>query len=271
MALLALITSDEPLPPHLQGELKGEHDLACATTWDSLVRLVRERPVSVAVVDGSLLIEPDRPSWDSGIRQVSRLTRLFPSVGILVLWRPEIRGQVLFRLGSAVRRPIRMLPVSQIQTRLRHEISRSLEGSAPTRVMRLLRSQMAKDQESTLREALSGLHLRYSAEAFAASRGMTRPTLSERLKGGGLVSVGRLLLWSRLLHAAVWLCEPGRTADSVARQLEYSSGAAFRRALREHTGATPTEVIDKGGLPFVLSCFMRDCDGVRDRVALRAS
>ena len=271
MALLALITSDEALPQHLQGGLHAEHELACATTWDGLVRLVRERPVSAVVVDGSLLEESVGPSWNSGLRHVSQLKRLFPSVGILVLWRPEIRGQVLFRLGSRVRGPIRLLPVSHIHNRLCSEIRRSLDRSAPALVMSVLRSQLSADEEQVLQEALSGLHRRYSAEAFAASRGMTRPALSERLKGNGLIPVGRLLLWSRLLHAAVWLCEPGRTADSVARQLEYSTGAAFRRALREHTGATPTEVIDRGGLPFVLTCFTRDCNAGRDRVVLRAS
>src|ERR671934_141929 len=46
--------------------------------------------------------------------------------------------------------------------------------------------------------------------------------------------------------------EPGRTGESVSRQLEYSSGAAFRRALREYTGATPTHVAERGGLEFVL-------------------
>lgn len=270
MALLALITSDEALHQQLQGALKGEHDLACATTWDGIVRLVRERPVSVAVVDGRLFVRHEGPSWDSGLHQVGRIRRLFPSVGILVLWRPEIRGQVLFRLGSAVDGPIRLLPVSQIRSRIAHEVRRSLDRSAAVRVMGVLRSQMA-EEERTLQEALSGLHRRYSAEAFAATRGITRPALSARLKGNGLVPVGRLLLWARLLHAAVWLCEPGRSADSVARQLEYSSGAAFRRALREHTGATPTEVIEKGGLPFVLSCFVRDCNAGGDRERLRAS
>jgi AraC-like DNA-binding protein len=62
-----------------------------------------------------------------------------------------------------------------------------------------------------------------------------------------------------VLHAARWLEEPGRTGESVSRQLEYSSGAAFRRALKHYTGATPREVVDAGGLSFVLSRFIESC------------
>jgi AraC-like DNA-binding protein len=69
--------------------------------------------------------------------------------------------------------------------------------------------------------------------------------------------VGHFLLWVRLFHAGHWLTEPGRTGESISRQLEYSSGAAFRRALRHYTGATPTQVRERGGLPFVLGCFLR--------------
>jgi AraC-like DNA-binding protein len=61
------------------------------------------------------------------------------------------------------------------------------------------------------------------------------------------------------MHAGLWLSEPGRTGESVSRQLEYSSGAAFRRALKHYTGATPTETVERGGLDFVLSCFLRAC------------
>jgi hypothetical protein len=89
-----------------------------------------------------------------------------------------------------------------------------------------------------------------------------------RLKELGLPSTGHLLTWARLLHAGRWLEEPGRTGESVSRQLEYSSGAAFRRALRQYTGARPREVSDGGGLAFVLGRFIASCKlSVRRAVA----
>ena len=78
----------------------------------------------------------------------------------------------------------------------------------------------------------------------------------------GLPSVGQILLWSRLFQGATWLGEPGRTAGTVAQQLEYSDGAAFRRALRLAVGATPSEIIHAGGLTFMLSRFREVCAGI---------
>jgi AraC-like DNA-binding protein len=94
---------------------------------------------------------------------------------------------------------------------------------------------------------------------LASTAGLSRPHLSVCLKAAGLPSVGHLLVWARLLHAARWLTDPGRSAESVSRQLDYSSGAAFRRALRSYTGATPTEVIEAGGLPYLLDRFLTRC------------
>jgi AraC-like DNA-binding protein len=107
--------------------------------------------------------------------------------------------------------------------------------------------------------ALDGVHLRWRADDFATRAGLSRPHLSVRLKRLGLPSTGHLLTWARLLHAGRWLEEPGRTGQSVARQLEYSSGAAFRRALREYVGATPTQVAERGGLELVLARFVERC------------
>jgi AraC-like DNA-binding protein len=115
-----------------------------------------------------------------------------------------------------------------------------------------------------IRLALDGVHRRWSADDFAAHVGFSRPHLSVRLKRLGLPSLGHLLTWTRLLQAGRWLEEPGRTGESVSRQLEYSSGAAFRRALKQYTGATPREV-EAGGLPFVLRRFIDSC-----RLATRA-
>src|SRR5690606_5059328 len=103
---------------------------------------------------------------------------------------------------------------------------------------------------------LDSVDRRPAADDFAREAGLSRPFLSECLKRAGLPSAGHLLIWVRLLQAGYWLEEPGRSAESVSRQLEYSSGAAFRRALRHYVGATPTEVIQGGGLVFVLRRFL---------------
>lgn len=112
---------------------------------------------------------------------------------------------------------------------------------------------------SVLRMALDGVHRRPTSDEVAAWAGLSRPHLSVILKEWGLPSVGHLLVWGRLLHAGRWLTDPGRSAESISRQLEYSSGAAFRRALRSYVGGTPTEVAERGGFEFVMDRFMDLC------------
>jgi len=108
--------------------------------------------------------------------------------------------------------------------------------------------------------ALDRVHRSWSADVFAHEVGYSRPFLSERLKEAGLPSTGHLLTWTRLLHAGHWLTEPGRSGESVSRQLGYSSGSAFRRALRNYVGGTPTELIANGGFTAVLESFVEACD-----------
>ena len=123
----------------------------------------------------------------------------------------------------------------------------------------------------SLRLAMDGVIRGWSAERLAEAVGLTRPHLSERLKAAGLPSAGHLLVWARLLHAGRWLEDPGRSAESVSRQLEYSSGAAFRRALRNYVDTTPTETREAGGFAFVLDRFLASCSVDRDRSADRSA
>jgi AraC-like DNA-binding protein len=110
-----------------------------------------------------------------------------------------------------------------------------------------------------IRSALNGVQLGWSSDELADRAGFTRAHLSVRLKACGLPSAGHLLLWAKLLHAGRWLTDPARSAESISRQLEYSSGAALRRALHNYVGRTPTTVKHGGGLRVVLRRFLDEC------------
>jgi AraC-like DNA-binding protein len=138
-------------------------------------------------------------------------------------------------------------------------------------VARALSPYLPRRELEAVRIAMEGVHHRWSADTFARVVGLSRPFLSERLKACCLPSAGHLLIWARLLHAGFWLEEPGRTGESVSRQLEYSSGAAFRRVLKLYTGATPGEVIEGGGLHFVMARFQETCGFVRSGAGITAA
>lgn len=213
--------------------------------------MVRERPITVALVDLADL--------DGFEERLVELRSSFPVLGLVLMARRVDDPVALFRLGRAGIRNLILLSVDRLDRELPRTLAKAEEEGTASLVARRLSVYLPRRELLTVRAALDGVHLRWTADEFAARIGLTRPHLSVRMKRLGLPSTGHLLTWARLLHAGRWLEEPGRTGESVSRQLEYSSGAAFRRALREYTGATPTQVAERGGLEFVLGRFVERC------------
>jgi AraC-like DNA-binding protein len=254
MAITALLTRDAALQASLQGAVGGGHRIAATYNWDSLIRLVRERPVTAAALDESAL-PAERPPEDA----IADIEARFPNLGIIVLSNREADPTRLFRLGRAGILNLVLLGVDDLSRALPRALQRAAERSATARVVRAMVPYLPRRELDSVRVAMEGIHNRWSADSFAAEVGLSRAFLSERLKACCLPPVGHLLIWVRLFHAGFWLEEPGRTGQSVSRQLEYSSGAAFRRALKLYTGATPSEVTEHGGLSFVLDRFINTC------------
>ena len=95
--------------------------------------------------------------------------------------------------------------------------------------------------------------------ALAARAGCSPRTLRRTLAAAGLPTAEQLLAWRRLLHAARLLEGADRSAENVARALDFSSGAAFRRSLRALTGLHPRDLARAGGLDLLATRFLRAC------------
>jgi AraC-like DNA-binding protein len=250
MSLIALFSRDRALTGTLERSLPG-HAFVRSPSWPGLVRVVRERPITIALVDLAQL---------DGVEEgLVELRAGFPFLGLVLMARRQDDPVALFRLGRAGIRNLILLSVDHLDRELPRTLSRADEQGTASLVARRLGAYLPRLELQAVRQALDGVHQRWSADDFAARIGLTRPHLSVRMKRLGLPSTGHLLTWARLLHAGRWLEEPGRTGESVSRQLEYSSGAAFRRALKQYTGATPTQVAERGGLDFVIARFVERC------------
>lgn len=94
--------------------------------------------------------------------------------------------------------------------------------------------------------------------AMARSAGCSPRTLRRALRAAGLPSPERVLAWRRLLHAAR-LLDDGRSAESVARTLAFSSGSALRKSLRQLTGLRPRDLAGGAGLRRVAALFLDRC------------
>jgi AraC-like DNA-binding protein len=109
--------------------------------------------------------------------------------------------------------------------------------------------------------------LRYAADEvpnhvqvpqIAQAFGMSVSTLERRCERWGMPTPGRTLLWLRVLFGIRWLLEPGRSVESVAGQLGYSSGAAFRRAVKATVGGRPTPLRSARGFEHAIELFLSE-------------
>jgi AraC-like DNA-binding protein len=250
MALLAVFAKERGLEQRMSELLEPEHSIALGHSWGGMLRLIRERPVAGTIVELGA-VDP-LPSTQASL--VSFRAQ-FPGLGLILVIPHHPDPRTLFRLGRAGIQNLVLLTLEGRRPELRRALARAGQQSATATVMRLLSPLLPRREQHMAFLAMDSVHRRWSAEDLAEEVGLTRPFLSERMKALGLPSLGHFLLWTRLFHAGFWLQEPGRTGESIGRQLEYSSGAAFRRALKRYTGATPTQVREKGGLLFVLREF----------------
>jgi AraC-like DNA-binding protein len=85
-------------------------------------------------------------------------------------------------------------------------------------------------------------------------------TLRRSLSAAHLPPPEQLLAWRRLLHAARLLGD-GRTADSVARALGFSSGSALRKSLKLLTGLRPRDIAGTEGVRTLAALFLARCGG----------
>jgi AraC-like DNA-binding protein len=254
MALVAVLTGDPNVRLAVKGPLTETDAVAATRSWDRLTWLLRERPATAVVVDSEALHDPL-----TQYQALSELRRQFPSLSMLFMVRPGTDPVSLFRLGRAGLRSLVLIPLEAAAADVRGALRRALRTGTGALVTRAVSPFVPVREAIVVRTALEGAIRGWDTEEVSERLGVTRPHLSVRLRKVGLPPAGSLLMWAKMLHAARWLTDPGRTAESVSRQLDYSSGAAFRRALRSCVGATPTEVISRGGLRYVLGRFLDEC------------
>ena len=260
MPLITVLTRDPSLREAVRTPLGADHDVAGTRSWDRLLSLVRERPVTAVVLDSAAVSREHEPD-----EAVADLRRRFPSLATVFVQRPHLDPLALFRLGRAGIESLALVQLDGLPGGLRQAMARSARQSTEAQVVRSVSGRLPARETAVVRLALSGVQLGWSADDLAERTGLTRAHLSVRLRSCGLPSVGHLLLWAKLLHAGRWLSDPARSAESISRQLEYSSGAAFRRALHNYVGATPTAVRHGGGGRLVLRRFLDVC-GLGDRL-----
>lgn len=253
MALLAALLP-RPADRNALGAAASGHRITWAGDWRDLTRVVKEEPAVAAVAD----LHAERGK--DGALRIYRFARRYPRTPIVV-WG-ELDGRDLFRLGKAGATDV-VLAGDAANTDLVVEILEGMtEDRLATRIDRALATRLGDEGRKLVLTAARGIPDSIQVPDLAAAHDLSVSTLERRCQDWGLTTPGRILLWLRIIYGLSWLLEPGRSVESVAGQLGYSSGAAFRRAIKVTVGGQPTPLRNPDGLASAIDRFVEDCLGV---------
>lgn len=231
-----------------------EHDVTWASSWSDLNRLVRRRPVAAIVAD--LHAEPRK----DGVLRVYRLTRRYPTTP-LVGWG-ELDGRDLYRLGKAGATAVLTAREAEEHLFVAETVDDAVRDDLASQLRDRLRDSVAPEGLDFLEYAVRHIPRQVQVPDLAEGTGISVSTLERRCERWGLPTPGRVLLWLRVLFSLRWLQEPGRSVESVAEQLGYSSGAALRRAIKVTIGGRPAPWRTADGLADAMAAFIDECRAV---------
>lgn len=249
MATIAVMLTDPRALQRLDTAVHGEHAIRHCQSWESLEATCQDDSVSLAILD---LFAEGKAHFDVIRRLKLRAERL--TLVAYVTVTPE-RARDLFDAGRAGLDGLLIAGQDDTPTAFRAVLERAEARGAA----QLLRPRLAH-LPGTVRDAImvsvTRAHLRLTSQRLCEVLGVSKRSLLKALEDGGCPAPAKLITWGRLIVAAQMLEDGQRTADGVARMLDFPSGSAFRNTTQRYLGATPQEIRDKGGAAWVASRFL---------------
>jgi AraC-like DNA-binding protein len=175
------------------------------------------------------------PAAPLAIGAIRELRQAFPALPIVAycdvheLDRQDLIGTI--RAGAT---DLIFRGIDDGATVARHVLAQAVRHSHADELLRLLAPTLAPALLVFVRFGLQHPAAASDLDMTAAALGMARRTLTKRLQLLEAPPPRRLFTWTRLLLAGSLLSEPGRSAQSVALELELESGGALRQLLRRY-------------------------------------
>jgi len=256
-ALGGVGTPDHKGPPLdqillLPADHRAEAVLAPALSSSFRVRAVRHFKdlVSALATDDpqACILDVFHPPPPIPLDSLKALRRLHPIVALVVASDFTGREMDLYRLGRMA-----IDGVIRFETRpSRREILGVVDGAIASalarRVLQALAGSIPPLAQDALRWGIEHAEARPQVSDMAAALALGERGLRREFGTLGVVSPRTLLIWGRLIRASDLLERDSETVESVAYHLGYATGGALGKALKRHTGCSPTDLIKQGGL-----------------------
>lgn len=247
MAVLAILQPDARASARLSDGLAGAHRISVHRTWLSL-----NRELATGAVDGCV-VDAEHPDRATAASHIGGLSDRYPAVAIIAYMDSSQSGEYFGLGGLGVDG---VITSTTPRTLLRVEVDNAFSTARGDRVARALERRFPSPGPASLAWAVARAGHDTSVEKLAAAQGHTARGLRDELHAIGLPAPARILLWGRLLLAGARLENDGRTVEEVALSLGYEASTSLARAMKQHTGLTPRQVADSGGMDVVFGALL---------------
>jgi AraC-like DNA-binding protein len=177
------------------------------------------------------------------------LRHQFPHVlWVALFFEGQSDSRWALRLGQAGVTELVTVGRSLPSAALMSALSRCETDSVAVRIWKEAHLGVPDSLVALLKPALRLAHGPVSMTRLAAATRMHERTLRKYCDGANLPSPQWIVGWARLLVAAYYLDEPGRTIHSIAELLEFPSAVALANHVRRYTQMTPSNVRAQGAL-----------------------
>ncbi|MEP6764081.1 MAG: AraC family transcriptional regulator [Gemmatimonadaceae bacterium] len=195
------------------------------------------------IADACLIVTVPGERQTVEMNDIARLRKLHPHVSAVAIYVPsESSYKGALQLGAAgITEIVTTQPVFDEKDFLA-ALSHCHADGVAVRIWRLTNPELPDALVPLLKAALRLAHEPVSTTRLASAAGMHERTLRKYCEHEKLPSPQWIIGWARLLIAAFYLEEPGRTIGNVADILDYPSASALRNQIRRYTNAPPSAV-----------------------------
>jgi AraC-like DNA-binding protein len=249
MATIAAMLTDTRALQRLTAAVHDEHTVLLCDSWDALEEACRDESVTLAILD---LFAKGRAQFDVIRRLKLRAERL--TLVAYVSVTPD-HARDLFDAGRAGLDGLLIAGQDDTPAAFRAVLERA-EARGVAQMLRPRVARFPVPVRDAIMVAVTRAHLRLTGHRLCEILRVPKRTLVAALTAAKCPPPQKLITWGRLIVAAQMLEDDQRTADGVARMLDFPSGSAFRNTCQRYVGATPHEIRAKGGADWVASRFV---------------
>jgi AraC-like DNA-binding protein len=249
MGIVATLLPDNRCLQRVVHAVHGHHTVIPCQGWDDVFAACEDEAVHLAVLD---LFADGRANFEH-VRQLKvRFSRV--TLVAYVAFNPS-RARDLFDAGRAGFDGLIIVDQDDGTLQLKSVIEQAEARGVAGLVRHRLGALQPLVRDAVL-VSVTRAHMRLTSHRLADILNTSRRTLLAKLGQDRFPPPQKLISWGRLIVAAQMLEDPNRSADAIARMLDFPSGSAFRNMCQRYVAATPQEIRAKGGARFVVDAFL---------------